>query len=69
MLRRHLAEAKAHVEMGSKTLARQRELIAELERDGHDSTQARAMLKQFEEVQAMHITDRERILRELAQER
>lgn len=39
--RRHVVEAEAGV-------ARQRELVAELERQGHDSTQAQAVLHLFE---------------------
>jgi hypothetical protein len=39
-----------------------------LERDGHDTKAARAILDQFEELQAMHLADRARILRELSEE-
>jgi hypothetical protein len=67
MLKRHLAKAEAHIEKGWKILTRQRELIAELERDGHDTAQARTTLKEFEELQAMHISGRETVLHELAQ--
>jgi hypothetical protein len=61
----HLALAEEHVRVGAKNVARQREMIAELERDGHDTTQARSLLAHFEQVQAMHVADRERLLREL----
>jgi hypothetical protein len=67
MLKRHLAEAEEHIAVGEKNLARQRELIAKLERDKHDTAQARALLDQFEELQSMHLADRERILRELSE--
>jgi hypothetical protein len=67
MLKRHLAQANVHVETGRKHIVRQRKVIAKLERGGHDTKQARALLDQ-EELQAMHIADRERILRELAEE-
>lgn len=66
MLLEHLAKANEHVELGERHVRRQRELIAELERDGHDSTRARQLLEQFEKLQEMHITDRDRIERELA---
>jgi hypothetical protein len=36
----HLALAEQHVALGAKHVARRREIIAELERDGHDATQA-----------------------------
>ena len=64
MLKRHLTQAEEHIATGQKNIARQWELIAKLERNGHDSAQARAILDQFEELQAMHLADRERILRE-----
>ena len=66
--KRHLAQANAHVETGRKNIARQREVIAKLERDGHDTKQARATLDTFEELQAMHLSDRKRILREIGEE-
>jgi hypothetical protein len=38
MLKRHLAEAEEHIATGDKNIARQRDLIAQLERDGHDTS-------------------------------
>jgi hypothetical protein len=61
----HLAEAEDHVAVGMQHIARQRELIAQLERDGHDVTQARALLEQFEQLQEMHVADRDRLRRSL----
>jgi hypothetical protein len=66
MLLEHLAMANKHVETGERHVRRQRELIAELERDGHDTASARQLLEQFEKLQEMHIADRDRIQRELA---
>jgi hypothetical protein len=40
-------------------------LIAELERDGHETVEARALLETFEELQAQHIADRDRLRREV----
>jgi hypothetical protein len=51
----HLALAEEHVALGAKNVARQREIIAELRRDGHDTTAASALLVQFEEAQALHV--------------
>jgi hypothetical protein len=65
----HLALAEEHVALGATNVARQREIIAKLERDGHDATQARALLAQFEQLQATHVTDRDRLLSELERER
>ena len=61
----HLAKAERHVDEGHRHVAHQREIVASLERDGNDTTQARALLAQFEELQAMFIADRDRLLREL----
>jgi hypothetical protein len=68
MLQRHLAQAEQHTEAGRKHIARQREIITELECDGHETTTAWALMDQLEQAQAMHIADRERILRELGKE-
>jgi hypothetical protein len=40
ILERHLAQAERHVAVGQEHLIRQRELIAQLERDGHDASEA-----------------------------
>lgn len=65
ILQDHLAHADRHVLEGNGHIARQREIVATLEREGHDTVAARALLAQFEELQAMHIADRDRLLREL----
>jgi hypothetical protein len=62
----HLALAERHVSEGERHVSRQRELIAQLERDGHDATQAHDLLLQFEELQEMHLADRDRLRDELA---
>ena len=68
MLKRHLAQAEEYIATGDKNIARQREVIAELERGGHQTRQAIATLAQSEGLQAMHLADRDRILRELENE-
>ena len=67
MLAEHLTLAEAHVEQGIRHIERQREIIAELARDGHDTASARDLLRQFEETLKLHIGDRDRIVAELAQ--
>jgi hypothetical protein len=62
---RHLALARHHVAEGQDHIARQTELVAELERDGHDTGPARRLLAQFIVMQSMHIEDCERLEREL----
>jgi hypothetical protein len=71
MLKRHLAEAEEHIATGDKNIARQRDVIAQLERDGRDTASARTFLHEFEQLQARqqarHIAERERLLRELSE--
>lgn len=60
-----LAESDRHVAQGERHIARQHQLIAELERDGHDTTSAIEFLSTLEQTQAMHIAHRDRIRAEL----
>ena len=60
-MRRLLAEAERHVAEGEALVARQRDLIRKLERDGHGTRAARLFLKSLEETQALHIADRDRV--------
>jgi hypothetical protein len=63
----HLKQAQLHVALGEKHIARQYDIISELERDGNDSEadQARELLAAFEEMQEEHISHRDRIEEEL----
>ncbi len=65
LLEKHLALAEEHIAKGTRFVARQRELVEELERDGHDTRQARHTLAQFEQLQALHIAEWDRLRREL----
>jgi hypothetical protein len=65
-LRDRLALAHHHIAMGEENIARMRDIIARLERGGHDSCLARQLLTRFEELQALHIADRIRLEKELA---
>jgi hypothetical protein len=65
MLEQHLPQAEGHITLGKGHIARQHEIIAELERDGHDTTEAKRLLAIFEETK-MHLADRDRIRQELA---
>jgi hypothetical protein len=62
----HLAQAERHVAEGEQHIARQRALIAELARDGHDTALAVELLHEFERTQAGHVADRDRLRAELA---
>jgi DNA repair exonuclease SbcCD ATPase subunit len=62
---RKLAVAEQRVAEGESHLARQRELIAKTESLGRDLSRPKELLQSFEEAQRLHITDRDRLLREL----
>jgi len=65
MDRTFLAQAERHVSEGEKTIAHQRHIIAQLERDGHDTPAACDLLAIFETTQALHVADRDRLRKEL----
>jgi hypothetical protein len=44
---------------------KQEALIAQLDRDGHDTTEAKKFLATLRETQAVHVEGRERIVKEL----
>jgi hypothetical protein len=67
LVERHLRLALDHVERGEQSVARQKEIVRALERDGHDAKHAREMLATFEEIQKLHLADRDRLRRELEQ--
>ena len=64
-IERRLREVEQHIARGADRIARQHDIIAELERDGHNSTKAKELLVIFEESQQLHTATRERILEEL----
>jgi hypothetical protein len=64
MLEAHLAQAERHVAEGERHLTRQREIITELKEHGHDWRAAMDLFHRFEEMQALHIADRDRLRRE-----
>ena len=65
LAKQHLAEAERDVALGQTHIERQFQIIAELERDGHDATRARELLATFMAVQVEHKTHRDQLLREL----
>jgi hypothetical protein len=66
MILRHQAQAEKHIAEGYQHVARQREIVAELERDGHDSALSRELLTEFEKGLATDIEIRDLITKELA---
>jgi hypothetical protein len=69
ILLEHLAQAERHVAQGRTHLARQEALIADLERDGHDTKDASAILATLRETQTQHILNLARLLKALQQRR
>jgi len=65
-LRDHLAYVERHIRDSERHLARQREIVAELERHGHGHSRtaqtARDILVSFEMAQSAHLNDRVHLL-------
>jgi hypothetical protein len=68
ILLRHLEQAEAHVAQGVRHIERQRQIVADLERGGHDAERAREALKLFEDMQALHVANRDRLVGALREE-
>ena len=66
MILEHLARAKEHVVEGEEHIRRQHQVIADLESDGHDTTQAREILVTLEHSQALHLRGENWLTKELA---
>ena len=61
MLEDHLAATERLLAEAERHVAYLRELVAQLEHDGHDATQASELLRTCEEVLAVHIAERDRV--------
>jgi hypothetical protein len=62
----HLLQVEHHVVQGQRHVERQREIVARLEQiESEEAGRARELLAQFEQMQAMHIADRDRLCNEL----
>ena len=67
MIEEQLAQAERHVTQGEDHIRRQKQVVRELELDGHAETAAKAhrLLEQFEELQLLHVIGRDRLRGEL----
>jgi hypothetical protein len=63
----HLALAERPVTEAEHHVNRQRQVIADLERHGHDTESARYLLSQFEEMLAIQVADRDRLRGDLGE--
>jgi hypothetical protein len=61
----HLTAAENHIALGLKQIARQRHIIVELHRDGHDTPAVTEVLLTLEASHRQHLSGRDRILEEL----
>ena len=61
MLNEHLRRAEQQVADDAARIAQQRTLVAELARAGYSTAQARVLLAQFEELQEVHLAERDRL--------
>jgi len=61
LLEEYLAMAERHVAEGEVHLLRQRQLVSDLRRNGHDATESEKFLAQLEALQAMLLEDRDRL--------
>jgi hypothetical protein len=67
MLLEHLATALRNVSDGERHIAQQHQIIASLERDGLDTSAAKDVLLQFEDLQGIHIAHRDRLKKGLGE--
>jgi hypothetical protein len=65
LLAKQLLRAEAFITRGDRRVARQRRIVARLERDGHDTTEARKVLMEFVLRRGLHIAERDRLSRQL----
>ena len=67
MWKQHLALAERQVLECTRRVARQRQIVAELEGDDDDATRAQALLAQLELVLKFQLQERDRLQADLAQ--
>ena len=64
-LQERLEQTELNVSEGKRHVARLRELVAVLQREGQDIQLAMRLLQQFEQRAAAHIAERDRLRKEL----
>ena len=63
----HLEQARRHVAEGAVHVRRQRGIVAWLDAHGLDASIARDLLATYERILVMHTADRDRLIKELAE--
>jgi hypothetical protein len=66
-LKHLLEDAELRVQLGQSRLDRQREAVAALERAAQDTRKAKRFLVVLEKALAIHVADRDRLTKQLAQ--
>jgi hydroxypyruvate isomerase len=64
-LQQEWAQADRHIAEGNGRIARQAEVVRELNRHGHDTTQAQSLLQAMKDAVTAMDTHRQQIVREL----
>jgi hypothetical protein len=67
MLVEHLGQAARHVAAAERHVKRQCRIVAHLKREGRDVREASDLLLEFEETQALHLAEWDRLRKELGQ--
>ena len=65
-LKQHLEDAELRVERGQNRLDRQRQAVDALEQADRDAAKAKRYLRIFEKALAIHVADRDRLAKRLA---
>jgi hypothetical protein len=67
LLRWRLIEVEERLIQGEEQISRQRDIVTELERCERDTSDAKAILVQLEEMRGLHVADRDRLLDEFGE--
>ena len=65
LIREHLAFAEQQLDAADEHLAKQRAIVAQIERNKLDASLARKLLRLFEDGYALHVLHRDRLRAEL----
>jgi hypothetical protein len=65
-LKQHLEDAELRLQRARSRLDRQREAVAALERADRDTAKAKRYLRILEKALAIHVADRDRLTKQLA---
>ncbi len=64
-LRRHLRETERQLAEGMRHIAKQRAIISQRERDGHDVNRSKTLLDTLLQIESLHERHRDLILQQL----